>query len=188
RDDTDPATTIWLNSRSRSGAADRPALCYGGANTWAKAIRGAAVADCLSVPLILSHGQLAAAPATDDAGWALDAVARIAASRHRLLQLDGRHLPPDAACAATAQWLSARSAAGQPTGSVSLALGTSPQATDLPSACQQLSRQGVSLTQGVVEITVQQLPWRASAGPSRTAPAPALLTVTTEWDTNTDER
>src|SRR5690606_7066849 len=67
RDDTDPATTIWLNSHSRAGAAGQPALCYGGTNTWAKAIRGAAVADCLSVPLILTHGKLAAAPATDDA-------------------------------------------------------------------------------------------------------------------------
>src|SRR5690606_13710085 len=53
RDDTDPATTIWLNRQGRIGAARRPALCYDDTTTWAKAIRGAAVADCLSVPLVL---------------------------------------------------------------------------------------------------------------------------------------
>ncbi len=40
RDDTDRATRIWLHRRGRIGNTARPTLCYGGTNTWAKAVRG----------------------------------------------------------------------------------------------------------------------------------------------------
>lgn len=111
-DNTDAVTTLWLNSRGGGNDPEVPRVCYDQANTWAKAIRGSAVADCLAVKLALPDTGLDAAPALKDSrGWVLQAVADASSRRGLLLRLDGSALPPSLTCAAVQDWLSK-----QPTG------------------------------------------------------------------------
>lgn len=149
RDDTDRATRIWLHRRGRIGNTARPTLCYGGTNTWAKAVRGAAVADCLSVPVVLLDGKLAAAPVSDDAVWALDAVARIAAARRLQLRLNGQGIQADALCVAAAQWLQARNATGARHTGISLVLDAPERPMDSSPACERLSGLGIEVVLAV---------------------------------------
>lgn len=100
-DATDPATTIWLNRRGRNKKEVlRPALCYGSANSFAKANRGAMVADCLAVRLAFNGNNLAVAPitASEGSGWLLQAVAHTAATHGIPLWLDARALPAARVC------------------------------------------------------------------------------------------
>lgn len=151
RDLTDPAATIWLNSKARSAGKSRPALCYGGVNTWAKANRGAIVADCLATRLEMDEEQIDAAPLDKKApGWALDALARVASARHLPLWLDGASLPLQGLCVRLDAWLGKQGGAVEaehstsPRPSVMLALAPE-QGVGFPPACADLNRHGVEI-------------------------------------------
>ncbi|VCU71420.1 Phosphoethanolamine transferase CptA [Pigmentiphaga humi] len=152
RDLTDPATNLWLNSRSRSGGGQASALCYGEANTWAKATRGANVADCLAARLVMDGTSLDLAPRNKDAsGWALNALAGMASSHRLPVWLDAGALPSEALCTRLGEWLSARADA-QPGGGegaphpLSVMLALAPGAGEVfPAPCAALRGQGVDI-------------------------------------------
>ncbi|HET8598264.1 MAG TPA: sulfatase-like hydrolase/transferase [Castellaniella sp.] len=152
RDGTDWATRIWLNRRGKHGQAGRPALCYGDADTWGKALRGSLVADCLSLRLAGD----AAAPVSSEPPWIQQAVARLAAGRGLSLWLDGRVLPADLACRrvdALRALPGMRGAAGAGAGAAMPAaaagwlvqLAAEPGAV-LPDSCKALQAQGIAVT------------------------------------------
>jgi hypothetical protein len=107
------------------------------------------VADCLSVPVVLLDGKLAAAPVSDDAVWALDAVARIAAARRLQLRLNGQGIQADALCVAAAQWLQARNATGARHTGISLVLDAPERPMDSSPACERLSGLGIEVVLAV---------------------------------------
>lgn len=186
RDLTDPATTVWLNSRSRSAGRQAPMLCYGETNTWAKANRGAIVSDCLAARLALDGETIDVAPLDREApGWVLGALARVASSRRLPLWLDGGASQPEAICTALETWLRQPGAVSSPA-SIGLALAPASGA-GLPPSCARLRAQGVGIFAHVPQSAMgdagQAKAWSnglAAAGwPARYAvpwrPDPAVL-------------
>lgn len=152
RDATDRATTIWLNRKTGAPGIDRPALCYGDANTWGKANRGATVADCLELRLATDGGQLDAAPVVQATqGWVLRAVAQVAAAHRMPLWLDGSQLSAGQACAGLQAWRQEFASATDdgeirtlPANDLVLEV-VSEAESPLPPACAALQAQGISL-------------------------------------------
>ncbi len=142
RDHTDPATTIWLNSKARSAQEHAPVLCYDDANTWAKANRGAIVADCLAARLAVKGDLIDVAPLVESArGWGLEALARMAAGRKLPLWLDGGTQAADNVCTGLEAWI--RKAAPRPR---PLMLLLAPVWDESMSAsCARLREQGVDI-------------------------------------------
>lgn len=141
-----------MNRKTGAALTDRPALCYDDANTWGKANRGAMVSDCLAVRLAADGDQLDAAPVVEGTqGWALRAVARVAAAYRMPLWFDGSQLSAGQACAGLQAWRQ-KSVSGTDDSETSalsakkLILELAPEAASLlPPACAALQAQGVSL-------------------------------------------
>ena len=161
QDRTDPATTMWLNRQGRYGNADRPALCYDDANTWAKAARGSLVADCLSVNLALQDGHVRVAPDLPDGrGWLLTALARMVADHGLMLRLDGISWPASEVCRAVGDW---RQSLSPPLARMVLTVTASPDQSR-PQACADLASIGVALDlrvpDGLADDAVGFMAWR----------------------------
>lgn len=81
-------------------------LCYHRADSYAKALRGAAVAKCIEFDLIVNDNSLEIhhppAPAT---GFSIDHIFKIASARHNSLWIDAKNIDNPASCSTLASYL-----------------------------------------------------------------------------------
>lgn len=102
-----PEPTYMALARTAGLSADRT-LCYHRSDSYAKALRGASVAHCLEVDLVVDGGKLLIHhPPLPPTGLTLQHVFEIAEFRKNSLWIDGKNLDEPAACMVLASYLAA---------------------------------------------------------------------------------
>lgn len=189
KDVTDAPTTIWLNSKRISG--NRQALCYGNANSWAKAARGAIVADCVGAVLGQHGSDLVVLPSNND--WLVGAILDLTSSYKIQAYFNAANIEAQFACSSIASKLE-KSAGGLARAStVYLKLNSKDK---LVGSCKQLQGIGVNIfyqddTKPIIESVdghtrlvenyeADDLPYSAVT-PGKVD----LLVLNTDWDMNT---
>ena len=101
-------TGIFLqSSKSRGGGGGGVRVCYHRSNTLGKALRGALIADCLEVDLVVgADGELSIYhPPAEDVGFHLQDIMRIAEKQRTALWIDGKNIHSPKACSTLAAFL-----------------------------------------------------------------------------------
>ena len=84
--------------------------CYHRSNSFAKALRGASVAECLEVDLVVESGKLSIYhPPSVSTGFDLDHVFSIASSRQNKIWIDSKNIDDPQACLSLASYLETQS-------------------------------------------------------------------------------
>lgn len=111
-DDTDAPTNIWINSKKRrtiAGETNSAKLCYDNANSFAKAMRGALVSDCLSINVDIDQsGKLFIQPQnknTAASNWLLTAIKELSLSYKTELWINASSADEEQVCNEVKSWL-----------------------------------------------------------------------------------